>query len=180
MRSLLSLAAAAGLAVAGVATSPAIAHNHGPAKSGNTIVDLAAGSADFSTLVTAVKAADLTATLSGPGPFTVFAPTNDAFAKLPAGTVETLVQPANKAQLTDILTYHVVSGRYPASRIVALIRQGSGSATLTTVQGGKLTAALDGSAVVLTDAKGGTSRVTATDLKASNGVIHVIDTVVMP
>lgn len=182
MRTLRLLAAAASLAALGVV--PAAAHQHGMHKaqtqSGRTIVDLAAANPDFSTLVTAVKAADLATTLSGKGPFTVFAPTNDAFAKLPAGTVDTLVQPANKATLASILTYHVVSGRYPAARILSLIRQGGGSAKLTTVQGGTLTARLDGSTVVLTDAKGGTSRVTTTDLNGSNGVIHVIDTVVMP
>lgn len=182
MRTIRLMAAAAGLAAIGIV--PAAAHQHGmhkaQAASGRTIVDVAAGNEDFSTLVTAVKAADLATTLSGRGPFTVFAPTNAAFAKLPAGTVETLTQPANKATLSGILTYHVVSGRYPSTRIAALIRQGGGSATLTTVQGGTLTARLDGSAVVLTDAKGGTSRVTTTDLNASNGVIHVIDTVVMP
>ncbi|MCW3798247.1 fasciclin domain-containing protein [Sphingomonas sp. BN140010] len=146
----------------------------------NNIVSVASANPDFSTLVSAVQAADLATTLSKPGPYTVFAPTNAAFGKLPAGTVDTLLQPANKATLAGILTYHVVSGRYPASRILAAIRQGGGSTTLTTVQGGTLTAKLDGSDVVLTDAKGGTSRVTATDVKASNGVIHVIDTVVMP
>lgn len=163
--------------------APAVAHDHGKASQGKapgTIVDIAAGNPDFSTLVTAVKAADLAATLSGPGPFTVFAPTNAAFGKLPAGTVETLVQPANKGTLTSILTYHVVPGRYPAARILSAIRQGGGSAKLTTVQGGTLTARLDGGTVVLTDAKGGTSRVAATDVNGSNGVIHVIDTVVMP
>lgn len=182
MRTVRLLTAAVGLAALGL--TPVAAKHHGmhkaQAQSGRTVVDLAAGNPDFSTLVTAVKAADLVPTLSGKGPFTVFAPTNAAFAKLPAGTVETLVQPANKAQLTGILTYHVVPGRYPASRILSLIRQGGGSAALTTVQGGTLTARLDGNAVVLTDAKGGTSRVTATDLNGSNGVIHVIDTVVMP
>lgn len=183
MRHFTLLAAAAALATAGAA--PAFAHqhkNHSAAKatSGKTIVDVAVGNPDFSTLVTAVTAADLGATLSGAGPFTVFAPTNAAFAKLPAGTVETLVQPANKATLTSILTYHVVSGRYPAARLIQAIRRGGGSTTLTTVQGGRLTARLQGSSVVLTDAKGGRSTVTATDVKASNGVIHVIDTVVMP
>ena len=174
------LLAAASLAALGVVPAAAHPHNHQAAQSKKTIVDVAVGNPAFSTLVAAVTAADLVATLSGPGPFTVFAPTNAAFAKLPAGTVETLVQPANKATLTSILTYHVVAGRYPAARLVQAIRRGGGTTTLTTVQGGKLRARLQGKTVVLTDAKGGRSRVTATDVKASNGVIHVIDTVVMP
>jgi uncharacterized surface protein with fasciclin (FAS1) repeats len=178
------LAAAAGLALV---ASPAAAHscgNHGTeAKAnqpGRTVVELAVGAPDFSTLVAAVQAAGLVETLSGKGPFTVFAPTNTAFGKLPAGTVETLVKPENKATLTSILTYHVVAGRVNAAQLLQQIRQGGGSATLTTVQGGKLTARVVDGGVVLTDAKGGTSRVTATDLNGSNGVIHVIDTVVMP
>jgi len=150
-----------------------------PATSG-TIVDVAVGSPDHTTLVTAVQAAGLVETLSGPGPFTVFAPTNAAFAKLPAGTVESLTQPANRAALTGILTYHVVSGRVSAADLGALIDAGGGSATLTTVQGGTLTATRDSGSIRLTDARGGTSTVTAADLDASNGVIHVIDTVVMP
>ena len=177
---ILLLAAAASLAALGAVPAAAHPHNHQAAQSNKTIVDVAVGNPAFSTLVAAVTAADLVATLSGPGPFTVFAPTNAAFAKLPAGTVETLVQPANKATLTSILTYHVVAGRYPAARLVQAIRRGGGTTTLTTVQGGKLRARLQGKTVVLTDAKGGRSRVTATDVKASNGVIHVIDTVVMP
>ncbi len=177
---ILLLAAAASLAALGTVPAAAHPHKRQASQSTGTIVDVAVGNPDFSTLVAAVTAADLAATLSGPGPFTVFAPTNAAFGKLPAGTVETLVQPANKGTLTSILTYHVVAGRYPAARLVQAIRRGGGSTTLTTVQGGKLRARLHGSTVVLTDAKGGRSRVTATDVKASNGVIHVIDTVVMP
>ena len=145
-----------------------------------TIVENAVNSRDHTTLVAAVTAAGLVPTLSSPGPFTVFAPTNAAFAKLPAGTVETLVQPANKGTLAAVLTYHVVAGRFPAAQLIQAIRRGGGKATLTTVQGGKLTARLVRSKVVLTDAKGGKSTVVATDVKASNGVIHVIDTVVMP
>lgn len=145
-----------------------------------TVVDGAAGSPAHTTLVAAVKAAGLVETLSGTGPFTVFAPTNDAFAKLPAGTVETLLKPENKATLTSILTYHVVPGKLAAADVVAAIQAGGGKAELTTVQGGKLTGSIVDGKVILTDAKGGTSTVTATDIMESNGVIHVIDTVVMP
>ena len=187
MRNAFFLAAAAGLSLVATPAAADSCGNHGakvtPASQnqpGRTVVELAAGAPDFSTLVAAVQAAGLAETLSGKGPFTVFAPTNAAFRKLPAGTVETLVQPANRQQLTSILTYHVVPGRLNAAQVLQAIRQGGGSATLTTVQGGKLTARLHGGSVVLTDAKGGTSRVTATDLMGSNGVIHVIDTVVMP
>jgi uncharacterized surface protein with fasciclin (FAS1) repeats len=145
-----------------------------------TIVQNASAAANLTTLVAAVKAAGLVDTLSGPGPFTVFAPTDDAFAKLPAGTVETLVKPENKATLTKILTYHVVAGRYSAKHIIKLIERGHGSATLTTVEGEPLTASLEGSSVILTDAKGGKSTVTTADVFQSNGVVHVIDTVLMP
>ena len=144
------------------------------------IVDVAAASKDHTTLVTAVKAADLVATLKGKGPFTVFAPTNDAFAKLPAGTVETLLKPENKAQLAGILTYHVVAGTIDSKAVVAAIKKGEGKVVLTTVAGGKLTASLEDGKVVLTDEKGDKSTVTATDLKATNGIIHVIDTVLLP
>jgi hypothetical protein len=144
------------------------------------IVDIAVGSKDHTTLVAAVKAAGLVETLKSAGPFTVFAPTNAAFDKLPAGTVATLVKPENKATLTAILTYHVVAGKFSATDVVAAIKAGNGTATLTTVQGGKLKASLKGSSVILTDEKGGVSTITATDLNATNGVIHVIDTVVLP
>jgi uncharacterized surface protein with fasciclin (FAS1) repeats len=144
------------------------------------IVDLAVGSKDHTTLVAAVKAAALVETLKSAGPFTVFAPTNDAFGKLPAGTVETLVKPENKATLSAILTYHVVAGKFSATDVVAAIKAGNGTATLTTVQGGKLKASLKGSSVILTDEKGGISTVIVADLNATNGVIHVIDTVVLP
>lgn len=144
------------------------------------IVDVAVGSKAHTTLVAAVKAAGLVETLKGKGPFTVFAPVNDAFAKLPAGTVESLLKPENKATLTKILTYHVVAGNLTAADVMKAIKAGGGKAVLTTVAGEKLTASVEGGKVVLTDAKGGKSTVTATDLKGSNGVIHVIDTVVMP
>lgn len=145
-----------------------------------SIVENAVNSADHTTLVSAVQAAGLVETLSGPGPFTVFAPTNAAFGKLPAGTVETLTQPANRAALTKILTYHVVSGRVTAADLAAQIQAGGGTATLTTVQGATLTATQAGGNVVITDAGGGTSTVTIADVLQSNGVIHVVDTVLMP
>lgn len=144
------------------------------------IVENASNSADHTTLVAAVKAAGLVETLSGKGPFTVFAPTNAAFAALPAGTVDTLLKPENKATLTKILTYHVVAGNMDSKKILKAIKKGNGKATLTTVSGGTLTASLDGSSVILTDEKGGRSTVTIADVKQSNGVIHVVDTVVMP
>ena len=145
-----------------------------------TIVDNAVNSKDHTTLVAAVKAAGLVDTLSGPGPFTVFAPTNEAFAKLPAGTVDTLVKPENKAMLTKILTYHVVAGTMTSKQIAAAIKAGHGSATLTTVEGEPLTATMKMGTLVLTDAKGGMSTVTIKDVMQSNGVIHVVDTVLMP
>ena len=144
------------------------------------IVENAVNSKDHTTLVAAVKAAGLVETLQSAGPFTVFAPTNAAFGKLPAGTVETLVKPENKATLTAILTYHVVAGKLSAADIVAKIKAGNGTATMTTVQGGILKASLKGKNVVLTDEKGGMSTVTIADVNQSNGVIHVIDTVVLP
>lgn len=144
------------------------------------VVQNASTAPNLSTLVAAVKAAGLVDTLSGPGPFTVFAPDNDAFNKLPAGTVDTLTQPDNKAQLTKILTYHVVPGKFDSKKIAKLIKKGHGTATLTTVEGGKLMAKMDGSKLVLTDEKGGTSTVTTADVYQSNGVAHVVDTVLMP
>ena len=144
------------------------------------IVDVAVGSADHTTLVAAVKAADLVATLKSKGPFTVFAPTNAAFDKLPAGTVATLLKPENKAALAGVLTYHVVAGNITAKDVLAAIKAGNGKAQVTTVQGEGLTATIENGKVVLTDAKGGKSTVVATDLAASNGVIHVIDTVLLP
>ena len=144
------------------------------------IVENAVNSKDHTTLVAAVKAAGLVDTLAGTGPFTVFAPTNAAFDKLPAGTVDTLVKPENKATLTAILTYHVVAGQMTSKNIAAAIRAGGGSATLTTVQGEPLTATMRGRHIVLTDAKGGQSMVTIANVMQSNGVIHVVDTVLMP
>lgn len=147
---------------------------------GPNIVEVASGNSDFATLVAAVKAAELVETLSGDGPFTVFAPVNGAFEKLPEGTVDDLLKPENKEKLSSILTYHVVSGKVMAADVVKAIEENSGSFVITTVQGGELTASLDGENVILTDAKGGTSTVVTTDVDASNGIVHAIDTVVMP
>ena len=145
-----------------------------------TIVSVAAGNENFSTLVTAVQAAELVETLNSAGPFTVFAPTNDAFAKLPEGTVETLVKPENKEKLTGILTYHVVSGAYNAADVIEAIQSNNGSFEVKTVNGGMITLTLKDGNVLLTDANGGTATVVIADVMASNGLIHAIDTVVMP
>lgn len=144
------------------------------------IVDNAVNSKDHTTLVAAVKAAGLVDTLKGAGPFTVFAPTNEAFDKLPKGTVDTLVKPENKAKLTKILTYHVVSGKLDSKALAQQIEAGGGKASLKTVNGEMLTAKMNGKDIVLTDEKGGMSRVTIADVNQSNGVIHVVDTVLMP
>jgi uncharacterized surface protein with fasciclin (FAS1) repeats len=144
------------------------------------IVGVASSNADFSTLVTAVGAAELVETLSGEGPFTVFAPTNDAFNKLPAGTVETLLKAENKDKLTSVLTYHVVAGKFEAAAVIEAINSNNGKFEVTTVQGGKITLSLENEKVVLTDANGGKAIVVIADVAASNGVIHAIDTVVMP
>ena len=144
------------------------------------IIDNAVNSKDHTTLVAAVRAADLVATLKSAGPFTVFAPTNAAFAKLPAGTVESLLKPENKAKLASILTYHVVAGKLSAKDVVAAIKAGGGKAVLTTVEGGKLTASMMGKTVMIKDAKGGMSHVTIADVNQSNGVIHVVDAVLLP
>jgi len=144
------------------------------------IIDNAVNSADHTTLVAAVKAAGLVETLKGKGPFTVFAPTNSAFDKLPAGTVDTLLKPENKGMLTSILTYHVLQGRFDSKTIMAKIRAGKGKAWLKSVNGGTLTAWMDGGSLILADEKGGQSRVTIADVFQSNGVIHVVDSVLLP
>ena len=144
------------------------------------IVENAVNSKDHTTLVAAVKAAGLVDTLSGPGPFTVFAPTNEAFAKLPAGTVDTLVKPENKAKLTKILTYHVVPGKVTAADLQKMIKDGNGKATLKTVEGGTLTAEEKGGKIEIMDTKGDVATVTIADVMQSNGVIHVVNTVLMP
>ncbi|WP_088341140.1 fasciclin domain-containing protein [Robiginitalea sediminis] len=145
-----------------------------------TIVGVASNNAQFSTLVAAVGAADLAGTLNSAGPFTVFAPTNEAFEKLPAGTVETLLKAENKSTLTQILTYHVVAGKFMAKDVIEAIKANNNAYPVETVEGSVLTLSLKDGMVILTDAKGQTSTVTTADVAASNGVIHVIDTVVMP
>jgi len=174
---------AAMLALAVSVSAPAFAQTvvgGAPMYATKDIIDNAVNSKDHTTLVAAVKAAGLVDTLKGAGPFTVFAPTNAAFAKLPAGTVDTLLKPENKGTLTAVLTYHVVAGKFTAADVLAAIKAGGGKAELTTVQGGKLTASLMGNVVMLRDAKGGMSHVTQADVMQSNGVIHVVDTVVLP
>ena len=144
------------------------------------IVENAVNSSDHTTLVAAVKAAGLVDTLEGAGPFTVFAPTNEAFAKLPAGTVDTLLKPESKDMLTKVLTYHVVAGRLSTSDIRRMIKDGNGTAELKTVSGGKLWAMSDGAHIMLKDEKGGTSTITISNVYQSNGVIQVVDSVLMP
>jgi uncharacterized surface protein with fasciclin (FAS1) repeats len=170
------VAMAATLAVAG--SDPIVGgHEMFPSKN---IIQNAVNSDDHTTLVAAVKAAGLVDTLQGPGPFTVFAPTNEAFAKLPAGTVDTLLKPENKDMLTRILTYHVVAGRLSASDLRKEIKAGNGEASLKTVSGGTLTATMQGNHIVLKDEKGDMSTVTISNVNQSNGVIHVVDTVLLP
>jgi uncharacterized surface protein with fasciclin (FAS1) repeats len=180
--------AGAALALAVASGAPSIAAMSGkyPMVGGaamyptKNIVENAVNSKDHTTLVAAVKAAGLVDTLSGPGPLTVFAPTNAAFAKLPAGAIDMLVKPENKEMLTKILTYHVVPGKMSAANLMAAVKAGGGKAMLTTVQGEQLTATVMGKTVMLTDAKGGKATVTQADVNQSNGVIHVVDTVLMP
>src|SRR5277367_938669 len=166
------------LAAVAIAVTSAVAGMKDPVVGGQqmyptkNIVENAVNSADHTTLVAAVKAAGLVDTLESPGPFTVFAPTNEAFDKLPAGTVDMLLKPENLATLKKILTYHVVAGKMTSKDIAKKIEMGGGKATLTTVEGGTLTAMMDGGKLVLTDEKGGTSTVTIADVIQSNGVIH--------
>ena len=159
-------------------TGSAVFANNG-GKDGETIVGVAAGNKDFSTLVAAVKAAGLVETLNSEGPFTVFAPTNAAFDKLPKGTVQGLLKPESKDQLIAVLTYHVVTGEFNAAAVVDAIKKNKGKFVIKTVQGGTLTASLKGKNVILTDGAGNTSTVVIADVKASNGIIHAIDSVVM-
>jgi uncharacterized surface protein with fasciclin (FAS1) repeats len=180
------LAATVALALSAGLASPTLAQMADPMVGGaamyptKTIVDNAVNSADHTTLVAAVKAAGLVDTLEGPGPFTVFAPTNEAFAKLPPNTVPMLLQADNKPTLIKVLTYHVVPGRLSAADLMAEVQAGGGKASLITVEGEPLIVTSDGQALVLTDAKGGMSRITIADVNQSNGVIHVVDTVLMP
>lgn len=181
--SILTAASAISLAACGAPADDAdntAADAESVAEEPGTIVAVAQSDESFSTLVTAVTAADLVETLSSGGPFTVFAPTNSAFDKLPDGTLDELTAPEGKEQLTSILTYHVVEGPADAATLINNIKSNEGSYEITTVNGGTLTATLDGNNVVLTDAAGGKATVTATDIQASNGMIHVIDTVLMP
>jgi len=182
-KTLLTLMAGAALAITSIAAS---AQMKDPDVGGaamypaKNIIQNAVNSPIHKTLVAAVKAAGLVDTLSGPGPFTVFAPTDDAFAKLPAGTVDTLVKPENKATLVKILTYHVVAGDITSKDLKKWIKKGHGSYVATTVEGGKLTFTEDMGKIKITDEKGGSAYITTADVKQSNGEIHVIDSVLMP
>lgn len=166
----------------GAATSvPAFAgHHEAGEKDKMTIVEAAAKADNLSTLVAAVKAADLVKTLSGPGPFTVFAPTNEAFAKLPDGTVEALLEPENQDQLKAILTYHVVPAKATSSAAMQMVEDDGGSHKVTSVQGGEFTLMMEGGSLMIEDAKGNKAKVIKADMMQSNGVVHVIDTVLMP
>ncbi len=181
-KSLLAATAAAVLAITSLTASAQTDPKVGGADMYPTknIVENAAASPIHKTLVAAVKAAGLVDTLSSKGPFTVFAPTDDAFNKLPAGTVDTLVKPENKDQLVKILTYHVVPGKIDSKKLMKDIKKGGGKATLKTVQGEDLTFTESGGTITITDAKGGTATITTADVYQSNGVIHVIDSVLMP
>jgi uncharacterized surface protein with fasciclin (FAS1) repeats len=191
----LALAGVISLALGGALSAPAFAQMGGsmdnmsmsdPMVGGaamyptKNIIENAVNSKDHTTLVAAVKAAGLVDTLEGPGPFTVFAPTNEAFDKLPPGTVETLLKPENKPTLVKILTYHVVSGRYTAADLMKMVKDGGGSATLTTVEGEPLTVTQMGRHLMIHDVKGGVAKVTIGNVIQSNGVIHVVDTVLTP
>lgn len=175
------------MAILAFTVTAMVAGSKNPVVGGNemfpnkNIVENAVNSADHTTLVAAVKAAGLVDTLASAGPFTVFAPTNEAFGKLPSGTVDTLLKPENQDTLKKVLTYHVVAGRLSASDLRKKIKEGNGTAELTTVEGGKLRATIhEGKHIMLKDEKGGTSLITIADVFQSNGVIHVVDTVVMP
>jgi uncharacterized surface protein with fasciclin (FAS1) repeats len=174
----LAAALAGSLGSAAYAADPMV--GGAPMMANKTIVENASQAKNLTTLVAAVKAAGLVETLSGPGPFTVFAPTNEAFDKLPKGTVEKLVQPDMKADLTKILTYHVVAGKIDAAELEKNIKAGGGSYTMKTVEGGPITARMDGSKIEIIDAKGGGAIVETPDVYQSNGVVHVINTVLMP
>lgn len=182
LKTTLTAAIAAALALTtSVAAIPVAAHQHKAAATASpNIVQAAMSTGVHNTLVAAVKAAGLVDTLSSPGPFTVFAPTDTAFAKLPEGTVASLVKPANKGTLTTILTYHAVAGKVTAADLVALIKKGHGEAVIETVAGGELTARLAGDKIIITDEKGRATAVTQADVKTSNGVIHVTDGVFLP
>lgn len=177
---LASLAIALTLSVTGASAFAQVMVGGAQMLPSKDIIDNAVNSKDHTTLVAAVKAAGLVDTLKSAGPFTVFAPTNEAFAALPAGTVETLLKPENKAMLSNILTYHVVAGKMDAAALTKAIAAGKGMASLKTVEGGTLTAKASGGKVMVTDEKGGTATVTIADVYQSNGVIHVVDKVLLP
>ena len=177
------LVAIAVAAIVSAVAIPALAQvmvGGAPMYANKDIVDNAVNSKDHTTLVAAVKAADLVATLKGPGPFTVFAPTNAAFAALPAGTVDNLLKPENKAMLRKVLTYHVIAGKMDGATLAKAVDAGAGKATLTATSGGTLTATKSGSLIMLTDESGGMAHVTIADVVQSNGVIHVVDKVLLP
>jgi uncharacterized surface protein with fasciclin (FAS1) repeats len=177
---LATIALTAAMAAAAMPAMAQVMVGGAPMLASKDIIDNAVNSKDHTTLVAAVKAAGLVETLKGPGPFTVFAPTNAAFAALPAGTVDTLLKPESKPTLTKVLTYHVVAGKYDAAALSKMIADGKGMASLKTVAGGTLTAKASGNAVMVTDEKGGTATVTIADVYQSNGVIHVVDKVLLP
>ena len=179
-RKLASFSLAVVMSAVSVASMAQVMVGGAPMLASKDIIDNAVNSKDHTTLVAAVKAAGLVDTLKGPGPFTVFAPTNAAFAALPAGTVDTLLKPENKPMLTNILTYHVVAGKWDAAAISKMIADGKGMATIKTVSGGTLTAKASGMGVTVTDEKGGVAKVTIADVYQSNGVIHVVDKVLLP
>jgi uncharacterized surface protein with fasciclin (FAS1) repeats len=179
-KKLAGLAIALALSVTTVAAMAQVTVGGAPMYASKDIIDNAVNSKDHTTLVAAVKAAGLVDTLKGPGPFTVFAPTNTAFSALPAGTVDTLLKPENKPRLTKVLMYHVVPGKMDASALIKQIDAGGGKATLKTAAGGTLTATVSGKTVSVTDESGGISKVTIADVSQSNGVIHVVDKVLLP
>ncbi len=177
---LTAIALAAILSAAAVPALAQVMVGGAPMYSSKDIVDNAVNSKDHTTLVAAVKAAGLVPTLKGTGPFTVFAPTNAAFAALPAGTVDNLLKPENKAALTKVLTYHVVAGKLEAAALIKAVDAGGGKATLTEVSGGTLTVTKSGTMIMLSDESGGMAHVTIPDVVQSNGVIHVVDKVLLP
>ncbi len=179
-RKLASLSLVVAMSAVSMASMADVMVGGAPMMASKDIIDNAVNSKDHTTLVAAVKAAGLVETLKGPGPFTVFAPTNAAFAALPAGTVDTLLKPENKATLTTVLTYHVVAGKFDAAAISKMIMDGKGMANIKTVSGGTLVAKSNGSKIMLTDEKGAVAAVTIGDVYQSNGVIHVIDKVMLP
>ncbi|MGU3628985.1 fasciclin domain-containing protein [Comamonas sp. C24C] len=179
-RKLASFGLAISMTAASVAAMADVMVGGAPMLPTKDIIDNAVNSKDHTTLVAAVKAAGLVGTLKGPGPFTVFAPTNAAFDALPAGTVDTLLKPENKGMLTTILTYHVVPGKWDAAALSKMIKDGNGKAMIKTVSGGTLTAKSSGQKIMLMDEKGGMATVTIPDVYQSNGVIHVVDKVLLP